>query len=101
MSLDEIVAVTLKFPVRVSVVFFKGVYVKAVVMSEADNERIAVNGLVPCLFKVNTLVFAAASEKAMLETKLLVSVEVMVSEVAVEDNETLVPALKLVGPNGT
>ena len=37
----------------------------------------------------------------MLETKLFVSVEVMVSEVAVEDNETLVPALKLVGPNGT
>ena len=52
-------------------VAFSGVYVKAVVMSEADNERIAVNGLVPCLFKVNTLVLQLHLRKQCLKRNCL------------------------------
>ena len=48
---------------------FTGVYPRAVVMSEDDSEKIADRALVPCLFSVNTLEFAAASEKEMLDTK--------------------------------
>ncbi len=54
----------------------KGVYPNAVVMSDEDKEKIAESAFVPCLFNVNTLLLAAASEKEMLDTKLLATVSV-------------------------
>ena len=86
-------------------VALNGVYPRAVVTSDEDREKIADRALVPFLFKVNTLVFAAASEKAIDETKLFafvvsVKLELIVKDVAVEDREIFDPATKLVGPNG-
>ena len=49
-------------------------------MSEDDSEKIADRALVPCLFSVNTLEFAAASEKEMLDTKLFAFVVSVIVE---------------------
>jgi len=82
-----------------------GINPKAVVISEAEIENIAVKEERPVLSKVNTLVDAVLSENEMLFTKLFAFVPpvtaLIVTEVAVVERVTLVPATKFKGPKGT
>ncbi len=58
----EKLPLTPKFPVKVSVVFFKGVYPRADVMSDDDKEKDVVRFDNPSLVKVRVLMVEAESE---------------------------------------
>ena len=71
--------------------------------SLAEMEKIAVRFASPCLCSVSVFCVAWLSLNAIDETKLfglVVSVDEIVRDVAVEDNVTLVPATKFADPNG-
>jgi len=95
-----------RLPVRVSVVFLSGVYPRAEVTLEAEIENTAVKDASPSLSKLSVLVVEELSVKEIPVTKLFAFVvstyeELMVTDVAVDDNVTFVPAMKFEGPKGT
>ena len=95
-----------RLPVRVSVVFLRGVYPRAEVTLEAEIENTAVKDASPSLSKLSVLVVEELSVKEIPVTKLFAFVvsiyeELIVTDVAVDDSVTLVPAMKFEGPKGT
>ena len=91
---------------ELNAVEFRGVYPRAEVTLAAEIENTAVKDARPVLSRVNTLVVAVLSENEIPVTKLFAFVvsiyeELIVTDVAVDDSVTLVPATKFVGPKGT
>jgi len=69
MVFEDKVAVTVKLPARVSVVFLRGVYPRAVVISTDAREKVAVASENPALSKIKVLKAGCGVEKEILVIK--------------------------------